>query len=103
MALLVIAGIHPAIGTGVGACVGAATNYYLQRRITFGSTNPYLSELARYLKAVIKIWVANLVVFIFLHTSLHFSTLLAQVVTTVAVAVMSYFLYQRGVFNEQRS
>lgn len=102
MAALIYAGSQAAVATGIGAMIGAVVNYLLQRKVTFRSSKSHATAVPAYLLVVLITWCANLVIFISLHHGLAVPTWPAQVITTLTVAVLSYLLYKRIVFNERR-
>ena len=101
MALMINAGTLPAIATAVGAFIGAVVNYILQRNVTFQSNAAHRSTLRRYIAVCTLTWLANLLFFFFFHHITLLSAMYAQGITTFVVALMSYFLYKRVVFNDQ--
>lgn len=103
MAFMVSMGALPATATAIGALIGAAINYALQRSITFQSNTPHGATILRYLGACTLIWLANLVLFLVLHHTTQLSPLFAQGITTFTLAFMSYFLFKRIVFNDHQS
>lgn len=100
MALLVFAAVMPEIASATGALVGAAVNYILQKTFTFQSVRCHRSTLPRYLAACALLWLANLLIFSALIRLLNLPIITAQVVTTALVAILSYWLYKRNVFND---
>lgn len=103
MALMINTGIFPTIATATGAFIGAIINYILQRNMTFKFKATHRSTLPRYIIVCVLLWVANLLIFFVLHRITLISTMNAQGFTTLVVALMSYFLYKRIVFNDQQS
>lgn len=100
MAVLVHLGAMPLLGTVVGATVGAATNYGLQYHVTFRSDRAHRHALPRYLLVCGVGWLANALLFAGLYNGLNLPVAAAQVLTTMAVAVLSYGLYKQLVFHE---
>jgi len=101
MALLVVAGTAPSMATATGAVAGAGVNYLMQKTYTFRSTNDHRVALPRYVAACALLWLANLLLFVLLHRLLHVPVASAQFVTTAFVALLSYALYRRMVFNDR--
>jgi len=103
MAIMIVAGVDPTMATAGGALIGAIVNYFLQREITFRSNSTHRSTLLRYIAVCAIIWLFNLMLFFFFYKIALFSTLVAQSITTLAVAFISYFLYKGIVFNDHHS
>lgn len=103
MALMINAGAVPATATAIGAFIGAIINYILQRHVTFQSNVAHHFALLRYLGVCTLTWFVNLIFFLVLHRIVLLSPLYAQGITTLTVALMSYFLYKRIVFNDCQS
>jgi putative flippase GtrA len=101
MALLIVAGTAPSMATAVGAAVGAGVNYLLQKAYAFRSADSHRVALPRYILACAMLWLANLLLFVALHRLLQLSVVTAQFATTAFVAMLSYWLYARMVFNER--
>ncbi len=99
MALMIYAGTTPAKATAVGAFIGATLNYILQHKVTFQSNVAHRSALLRYIVVCTLTWTANLFYFFILHHIIMLTAMYAQSITTFLVALMSYFLYKRIVFN----
>lgn len=99
MALLIQAGMNPALSTALGATIGALLNYALQYHLTFRTDRAHRETFPRYLAAVAVGWCANLGLFAGLH-GLGASILYAQGVTSVAVAALNYWLYKTKVFHD---
>lgn len=102
MALMVFATVMPEIATATGALVGAAVNYILQKSFTFQSIQGHKSTLPRYVFACALLWLANLFVFSTLSRLLGMQIIMAQLIATALVAVLSYWLFKRSVFNDFR-
>ena len=102
MALLIFAAVMPEIATATGAIVGAIVNYILQKSFTFQSTQSHKSTLPRYVFACALLWLANLVVFTTLSRLLGMQIVMAQLLATAMVAVLSYWLFKKSVFNDFR-
>ncbi len=103
MALMINADISSITATAVGASIGAIVNYILQYKITFQSSTAHRSTLQRYIAVCTLLWIANLLFFSILHHIILLSTMYAQGITSFVVALMSYFLYKRIVFNDPKS
>ena len=103
MAIMIKVGTIPAIATAVGAFIGAVVNYILQRNVTFQSNAAHRSTLRRYIAVCTLTWIANLLFFSVFHHTILLSAMYAQGITTFVVALMSYFLYKRIVFNDHPS
>ncbi len=99
MALMMGIGVSPSMATAIGALVGAIINYILQRNVTFQSTISHQFALGRYLGVCTLAWTVNLILFELLHYTLLLSVLISQCIATFVIALMSYFLYKRVVFN----
>lgn len=101
MALLILAGMFPAMATAIGAVLGALVNYLMQKIYTFRSTNSHRIALPRYIAACVFLWLANLLLFMLLNGLFFLSVASAQFITTAFVALMSYWLYRSLVFKER--
>ena len=102
MALLMAAGTSPVMATSSGAVVGALVNYLMQKAYTFRSSNSHHIELPRYVAACALLWLANQLLFMLLMRLLDLSIPSIQLLTTAVVALLSYWLYRRMVFNASR-
>lgn len=103
MAVMLSSGIEPSVATASGALIGAIVNYFLQRNITFQSKARHRSALVRYAGVCTLTWFANLVIFIVLYHIILLTPMYAQGITTFLVALISYVLYKRIVFNDQHT
>jgi len=99
MALLILAGMDSAMATAAGAAIGAGVNYLMQKTYTFRSESSHRVALPRYIAACALLWLANLLLFVSLNRLFALPVVPAQFVTTALVAMMSYLLYRRIVFN----
>ncbi|PCH97221.1 MAG: polysaccharide biosynthesis protein GtrA [Gammaproteobacteria bacterium] len=102
MAILIVASTTPTVATAVGALIGAIVNYFLQRKITFRSSSANSSTLLSYIAVCIVIWFLNFLFFFIFYQIALLSTVVSQGITTLSVALISYFLYKRIVFNEHQ-
>lgn len=100
MATLIHFSIAASTATAVGAALGAIANYLLQFHYTFDGRARHQRAVPRYLVAIAVGWLANLAGFGLLHNFLAVDTALAQGVTSLLLAIASFFLYQRVVFHE---
>jgi len=98
MYLTLQAGASPAFSTALGAVVGAWANYLLQYRLTFHSRQRHRVAAGRYVCTVAISWTLNLLIFVVLCAALGGHVLLAQVVTTAAVALCNYWMLKHLVF-----
>lgn len=103
MWLLISAGMPAAAATAGGCATGAATSYLLQRNWTFRSNARHRDTAPRFLAAAGAAWLANLAIFILLNQFARITAGPAQAITSIAVALLSYFLYSRLVFHETSS
>ncbi|MCF6225660.1 MAG: GtrA family protein [Xanthomonadales bacterium] len=103
MALLIHAGVAALIATAAGAFFGAVVNYFLQRNVTFQSKTPHRLVLLPYFIVCLQIWIANVLFFYILHYAAEIDATYSQGITTSIVALISYLLYKRIVFNECKS
>ncbi|NOY72953.1 MAG: GtrA family protein [Gammaproteobacteria bacterium] len=103
MVLLINTGTTSVTATAVGAFIGAIVNYILQYKITFQSNAAHRSTVQPYIAVCTLMWIANLLFFLILHHTIQLSTIHAQGITSFVVALMSYFLYKRIVFNDPKS
>jgi putative flippase GtrA len=100
MWLLTLGGTAPASATAWGAVAGAGVNYLLQRNWTFRDKAAHRAVLPRFLTTAAIAWMANLCMFAALHQGCGLRPAFAQALTTLGVAVLTYFLYARLVFDE---
>lgn len=100
MALMIKTGTPAFTATGVGAFVGSIVNYFLQRNLTFQSKTPHRIALLRYAFVCLQTWITNLLFFYLLHHIALLNTVYSQVLTTITVSLLSYFLYKRVVFYD---
>lgn len=101
MAWLVQAGTSPGISTAAGALAGALLNYALQFHFTFQSNLPHRATAPRYLQVTAASWMANNVTFFLLFHFAKLSPVPAQVLTTLLIIILNFYLYRRLVFNER--
>lgn len=101
MALLVAFHIAPVVATAAGAALGAIANYLLQFHITFQARARHSRALPAYAAVVLVGWLANLLVFMGLHTGLGLASALAQGLTTLLVALLNFWFYTVVVFDEK--
>ncbi|ASK36173.1 polysaccharide biosynthesis protein GtrA [Alcanivorax sp. N3-2A] len=99
MAALIKAGMPAAPATALGALLGAAGNYPLQRSVTFGHEGALARSLKLYACVCAIGWLTNSALFAALH-GLGVGSVLAQLCTTAAVAGLNFTLYARWVFHE---
>ena len=100
MSGLVLLGMAPVAATFSGSVVGAVTNYWLQRTLAFPNARPHIQAIWRYAFSCSLAALLNVLIFLVLH---QISVVPAQLLTTAAVAVFNYVVYQRLVFHEQTS
>tara|TARA_R100000306_G_scaffold5998_1_gene8483 strand:- start:410 stop:940 length:531 start_codon:yes stop_codon:yes gene_type:complete len=103
MSGLVLLGMAPVAATFSGSVVGAVTNYWLQRTLAFPNARPHIQAIWRYVFSCSLAALLNVLIFFVLHQLLEISVVPAQLLTTAAVAVFNYVVYQRLVFHEQTS
>ena len=103
MSGLVLLGIAPVAATFSGSVVGAVTNYWLQRTLAFPNARPHIQAIWRYAFSCSLAALLNVLIFLVLHQLFEISVVPAQLLTTAAVAVFNYVVYQRLVFHEQTS
>jgi len=99
MATLIAAGMPAAPATALGALLGAAGNYPLQRRITFRHQGAVARSVRLYACACLLGWLTNSALFAALH-GVGVGAVVAQLGTTIAVAALNFTLYARWVFHE---
>ncbi|TVQ99149.1 MAG: GtrA family protein [Desulfovibrionales bacterium] len=91
-------GLAPTTGTGIGAAIGALTNYVLNRRITFRSTCRHCEAMPKFLITAASSLVLNVIIVgLLTHVGLHY--LLAQVIATCAVLVVNYLVARFWIFR----
>lgn len=101
MAILVCHEAGAVTATAVGAVCGAAANYFLQYYYTFRSVREHRATLIAYVIAGVIAWLSNLLVFAVLYQIFDMDMRVAQLVTTVVVALQNYFIYKKLVFHER--
>lgn len=101
MAVLIGWAIEPLAATAAGSVSGAAVNYGLQRRLAFRNAGPHCKALWRYVVSCGLAWTSNLFVFFFLNHVLALQVVNAQVITTLMVSALNFFIYQKLVFHER--
>lgn len=100
MWLLIPAGHAPLHATAVGGLAGAAANYGLQRRLTFGHGGAHAGAVPRYLVSCAAAWLVNLLAFQSFHALAGLPVVPSQLAATAAAALMSYLVYERWVFHD---
>lgn len=101
MALLIRFHLPAEVATALGAFAGAIANYRLQQRFTFRVRVVHARALPRYVLVTALGWLANLGLFAALHGWLDLGVSLAQLLTTVVVALFNFTLYRRVVFHDR--
>ena len=99
MWLLILWGLPAATATAIGAAIGAVLNYLLQYHLTFRTSRPHRQAVPAYLLTCTIGWCANLGLFALLQYC-GLAVVPAQGLTTVAVAVLNFWLYKRIVFHD---
>lgn len=100
MLVLILLGAEPAWATAAGSVIGAIANYTLQRQLTFRTQKTHHQTVPRYLLSCAVAWTANLLLFYLCNQQLGLPTVTAQPLTTVAVAILNYFVFKRLVFHD---
>lgn len=100
MVVLMLAGLSALMATATGFLAGAVANYLLQRRLAFLNARHHRSAIPRYLLSCAIAWLTNVAIFDALHQVAMWPPAIAQLVTTLCVAVLNYALYKRLVFHE---
>lgn len=100
MAVLIQAGSKAAVATTLGAAAGAMINYFAQKQFTFRSNLLHRQTLPRYIGICIFLWVSNLGLFLIVTKLLFPSIALAQLITTLLVALLGYLSFKGLVFND---
>lgn len=100
MWILVYASVIPEVASSIGAILGAVINYYLQREFAFKSIRKHKSTIPRYFIVCVIIWVSNLFIFFTLFRILNVEIIASQLLATALVALLSYWLFNKNVFNE---
>ncbi|MBN3766800.1 GtrA family protein [Burkholderia sp. Ac-20365] len=90
----------PAIGSMIGATIGAIVNYGLNRRITFRSSSNPLSTAPKFAIVALLGVLANGVCMKFFATGLELNYLLAQLVTTALVLGLTYLFNSVWTFKD---
>lgn len=103
MSGLVLLGMPPLAATFSGSVIGAITNYGLQRSLAFPNARSHIESIWRYVFSCSLAALMNILIFFVLHQLFEISVAPAQLLTTVAVAVFNYVIYQRLVFREKIS
>lgn len=102
MAIMIFAAIMPEIASAAGALFGAVVNYILQKTFAFQSVQRHRITLPRYVAVCILLWLANLLIFSTMIRLLSVQIIIAQIITTALVAILSYWLFKRNVFNDYK-
>ena len=74
-------------------------SHYTQRVLVWKSTNPYFSELMRFIAGAIGNFTLNLVLLTLLVEILGYATFESQVFLTLLLTTMSYFFQKHAVFK----
>lgn len=94
-------GSDPALGAMAGATCGAGVNYCLNYRFTFQSSRSHSEALPRFLfMAGLGILLNG--VFVKLFTIMSFNYLLSQIVATLIILFMNFFLSKLWIFKQSR-
>lgn len=101
MAFLVAFHITPVVATAAGAALGAIANYLLQFHLTFQARARHRQTMPAYVAVVLVGWLANLFVFMGMHTGLGLASTFSQGLTTLLVALLNFWLYTAVVFHEK--
>jgi putative flippase GtrA len=91
----------PAIGAMAGATAGAAFNYWLNHRFTFRSERPHKEALPRFLLiASVGVLLSGAIVKAL--TLATFNYMLSQVVATLTILILNFFLSKLWIFSQSR-
>lgn len=101
MAVCITHGVNAVAATAIGSALGAVCNYFLQFHVTFQARAQHHHAMPAYFAAVFVGTLANLAVFMGLHSGLAFATIPAQALTTFLVALLNFWLYATVVFHEK--
>lgn len=106
--LVLITGVRsglttPAVGSMIGATVGAAINYWLNRRVTFRSTASHLTTLPKFAAIACLGVLLNGLVMKVLTEYHHFNYLYAQIVASGLVLIVTYLINSAWTFRAQRT
>lgn len=105
VAVVELLALSPVIGTGVGASIGAATNFILARHWTYRRPDGAVQvQIARYLLvAVVSLGLNALGEYLFTNV-LHVQYVLGRVITAVIVSnAWNYPMQRFFVFRERRT
>jgi len=101
--VILVTGLNsdPAIGAMAGATAGAAFNYWLNHRFTFRSERPHKEALPRFLlMAGVGVLLNGAIVKAL--TLATFNYLLSQVVATLTILILNFFLSKLWIFRQSR-
>lgn len=99
MAMFLLLGMNAYTATGLGACIGAVVNYFGQAFFVFSNKSGHRQSVPRYLLAVALNWILNLALFTLFFAGFSLGVILSQALTTLGVALISYWLYKAYVFR----
>lgn len=91
--------VEAVLASSIGAFAGAIVNYVLQYFFTFKTERKHKQALLTYIPAVVFSWSLNLALFYILYGGLFPEPMMAQVVTTVLVAIVNFLIYKKVVFR----
>lgn len=99
--LVIFGNAAPALSAFAGATVGAAFNYWLNRRFTFDSTRPHRKAVPLFVVVAAGSAVLNgFIVGSLSQHGLHF--MLAQVVATAVVLVLNFVISKKWIFLQSK-
>lgn len=90
------------IASTIGALLGATVNYVLNYKLTFQSTLAHVSVVPKFVGVAILALVLNWLLMKFLTETLLIQYLLAQIMTTILLIVVTYGLNKIWSFREKR-
>lgn len=100
MLLLIAGGMDDLYATGLGALLGAMTNYFCQYRYTFASRRAHADALPAYALVAGLSMALNTFIYWGLTTPFRWAPAPSQLITTATVCALNYFLYKTKVFHE---
>jgi len=99
--LVTILGIDPAMSAMVGATFGAVLIYCLNYRFTFHTGRPHVEALPRFIAmAVIGVFLNGLIVKTLTLATINY--LIGQMVATVVILILNFFLSKLWIFKQSR-
>ncbi|WP_144141261.1 GtrA family protein [Paraburkholderia sp. BCC1884] len=93
----------PAVGSMAGAVLGAVINYWLNHRVTFRATSSHLTTLPKFAAIACLGVLVNGLVMKVLAENHHVNYLLAQMVASGLVLILTYLINSVWTFRPQQT